>query len=264
MLKDEINNLYAKADRYKARIDAARPLNEREAKDIDAYFKIGLTYSSNAIEGNTLTISETKVLLEDGLTVGGKPIRDYYEATGHANAYDYMLSIAKAKDAPITEEQILKLHKLFYALVDEGNAGAYRTERVFITGTEYVPPTPDQVPEAMKKYIANMNKLRNHVHPIEYAAMAHKGLVDVHPFLDGNGRTARLLMNLALVQAGYGIAIIPPARRGEYIDALRISQLERNADNTPFFPLIADCVIETQKDYCRLLGLSIEDMEPRE
>ncbi len=264
MQNEELIRLYEKADRYKANIDSVRPLTEREAKNLDDYFKIGLTFSSNAIEGNTLTISETKVLLEDGLTVGGKPIRDYYEAMGHGKAYDYMLTLTKDRSAPLTEEQILKLHKLFYALVDEENAGAYRKERVFITGTDYTPPTPGKVPVTMKKYVADMNALRGSVHPIEYAALVHKGLVDVHPFIDGNGRTARLLMNLALIQDGYGIAIIPPVRRGEYIDALRASQRAKNPDNTPFLSLIADCVIETQKDYCRLLELPVRDSDTHE
>ena len=259
MKNEELTQLYKKADRYKARIDSARPLTESEAKNLNDYFKIGLTFSSNAIEGNTLTISETKVLLEDGLTVGGKPIRDYYEATGHGKAYDYMLTLAKNRDAFLAEDQILKLHKLFYALVDEENAGTYRRERVFITGTDYTPPAPDKVPAAIKKHISEMKALRGTVHPIEYAALLHKGLVDVHPFVDGNGRTARLLMNLALIQDGYGIAIIPPVRRGEYIDALRASQRAKKPDNTAFLSLIAECVIETQKDYCRLLDLPVRD-----
>jgi len=264
MRNEELTRLYEKADRYKTRIDSARPLTERETKNLEDYFKIGLTFSSNAIEGNTLTISETKVLLEDGLTVGGKPIRDYYEATGHGKAYDYMLTLAKDSNNKLTEEQILKLHKLFYALVDEENAGTYRRERVFITGTDYTPPAPEKVPAAMKKYVADMNALRGSVHPIEYAARIHKGLVDVHPFIDGNGRTARLLMNLALIQDGYGIAIIPPVRRGEYVDALRVSQREKQPDITPFLSLIAECVIETQKDYCRLLELPVRDNEAPE
>ena len=260
-MESEINRLFAKADRYKERIDAARPLSTREAKELSDYFKIGLTYSSNAIEGNTLTISETKVLLEDGLTVGGKPIQDYYEATGHGKAYEYMRTLANS-GAPITEAQILELHRLFYSLVDENAAGKYRTERVFIAGTEYLPPAPENVPTQMREAIAYMQNLYGTVHPIAYAALIHKRLVDVHPFIDGNGRTARLLMNLALLQAGYGIAIIPPVRRGEYIETLRISQRENRPDNDPFIALIAECVIETQKDYCRLLGLPIKDTEP--
>ena len=124
MLNAEKIKLFEKADRYKTKIDSARPLSERETKSLEEYFKIGLTYSSNAIEGNTLSLSETKVLLEDGLTVGGKPIRDYYEATGHGKAYEYMLSLAKDRNGLITEERISGMHRLFYALVDEESAGA--------------------------------------------------------------------------------------------------------------------------------------------
>lgn len=251
--------LYEKANRYKDKIAAARPLSAREAKNLDEYFKIGLTFSSNALEGNTLTITETKVLLEDGLTVGGKPIRDYYEATGHAKAYDFMLTLARDRNTPLSEEQILKLHKFFYAFLDEDNAGVYRQVSVFISGTDYVPPGPDVVPAAMQVFVGEMNALGGSVHPVEYAARLHKGLVDIHPFVDGNGRTARLLMNLALVQDGFGIAIIPPALRGEYIDALRAAQRAESPDDTPFLRLIAECLIETQKDYCRLLQLPTKD-----
>lgn len=245
--------LYEKADRYKEKIAAARPLSTPEAKNLDQYFKIGLTYSSNALEGNMLTITETKVLLEDGLTVGGKPIRDYYEATGHAKAYDFMLTLARERNNPVSEKQMLKLHKLFYALLDEENAGSYRQISVFITGADYVPPGPDEVPGAMKAFVRDMNALQGTVHPIEYAARLHLGLVNIHPFVDGNGRTARLLMNLALIQDGFGIAIIPPVLRGEYIDALRAVQRAKTPDETPLLRLIIECVVETQKDYCRLL-----------
>lgn len=251
--------LYEKADRYKEKITAARPLSTPEAKNLDEYFKIGLTFSSNALEGNTLTITETKVLLEDGLTVGGKPIRDYYEATGHAKAYDFMLTLARDGNTPVSEKQVLKLHKLFYALLDEENAGVYRQASVFITGTDYLPPGPDEVPAAMKAFVTEMNALQGAVHPIEYAARLHMGLVNIHPFVDGNGRTARLLMNLALIQDGFGIAIIPPVLRGEYIDALRAAQRANHPDDAPFLRLIAECVIETQKDYCRLLRLPTRD-----
>jgi Fic family protein len=210
--------LYEKANRYKDKIAAARPLSTREAKNLDEYFKIGLTFSGNALEGNT---------------------RD--------------------RNAPLSEEQILKLHKLFYALLDEDNAGIYRQVSVFISGTDYVPPGPDVVPAAMQVFVGEMNALRGSVHPVECAARLHKGLIDIHPFVDGNGRTARLLMNLALVQDGFGIAIIPPVLRGEYIDALRAAQRANNPDDTPFLRLIAECLIETQKDYCRLLQLPTRD-----
>ena len=118
-----INDLLKRIDDYAAVIRAYRPLSEAEVKELDAYYRIGMTYSSNALEGNSLTLSETKVLLEDGITVGGKPIRDCYEATGHAKAYDYMLSIARSGELSITEDVIRRLHRLFYHGIDPDAAG---------------------------------------------------------------------------------------------------------------------------------------------
>ena len=248
--------LFDKADKYKETISKSRPLSEREIKEIENYFKIGVTYSSNALEGNSLTITETKILIEDGITVGGKPVKDYYEASGHSNAYDYMIKIAKEKPIVINEEIILKLHNLFYNKVDSENAGKYRIEQVFISGTEYLPPAAEEVPQLMKEFIENINLKKDILHPIEFAALLHKGLVDIHPFVDGNGRTARLLMNLVLVAYGYGVALIPPVLRREYIDSLIISQREKNSDVEPFIKLIAECVIETEKDYCMILKIT--------
>jgi Fic family protein len=193
------------------------------------------------------------VLLEDGLTVGGKPIHDYYEAVGHAKSYDFMFEKANEKSLIITEKIICKLHFLFYNAIDYENAGKYRQTQVFITGTEFMPPSPAHLPALMKKYVETMNEPKAAMHPIEFAAMVHKGMVDIHPFIDGNGRTARLLMNLAMINSGYGIVIIPPVLRGDYITALQISQRKDGADNKPFIRLIAECVEETQKDLLRLL-----------
>ncbi|MEN6565267.1 MAG: Fic family protein, partial [Veillonellales bacterium] len=228
-----------------------------EIKELDAYFKIGLTYSSNALEGNTLTISETKVLLEDGLTAGGKPLKDSLEAIGHANAYDFMLQIVRKEPFKITEHIILELHRLLYEGIDKQNAGKYRDIAVYITGTDYLPPEPEQVPQLMKEYVNKVNQLSGKVHPIELAALAHKWLVDIHPYVEGNGRTARLLMNLLLMHYGYGIVSIPPVLRLEYIEALCVSQRANQPDAEPLIKLIAECTLETQRDYCRLLRIKV-------
>lgn len=247
--------LFIKADQYRDRINHSRPLTDHEVKSLKAYFNISLTYTSNAIEGNSLTESETKVLLEDGLTVGGKPAKDYYEASGHSMAYDYMRQVASDPDAVISEDVIKRLHFLFYHMIDIEKAGQYRKEQNFITGTQYVPPAPGKIPALMKAFTADMEKLKGSVHPVEWAALLHKGIVDIHPFIDGNGRTARLAINLALIQTGYGLAVIPPVLRGEYIEALKIAQTKNNPD--PFICLIASCVIETQRDYCRMLDIPL-------
>lgn len=248
-----LQELLQKADSYKQKISSARPLAKEELKSLDDYFRIGFTYSSNALEGNSLTISETKILLEDGITVAGRPLKDCYEAVGHGSAYDFMLDLARQKNMSITEDSIKKLHHLFYQKVDAAQAGQYRTVQVYISGTEYVPPAPDEVPRLMAHLAAQIHFSWNTLHPVELAAMAHRRLVDIHPFIDGNGRTARLLMNLILVNAGYGVVSIPPVLRNDYINALSASRLLN--DMEAFSKLIAECVIEAERDYCRLLKL---------
>lgn len=249
--------LLKRIDKYKAVIDTRRPLTKEEIKQLDDYFRIGLTYTSNALEGNTLTISETKVIIEDGITVGGKPLKDCYEATGHAKAYDFMLSAARAENLIFSEEMVLSLHRLFYSSLDTENAGKYRNYQVFITGTEYLPPEASEVASLMKALIVELNEKSKKLHPIMLAAFAHRLLVDIHPFTDGNGRTARLLMNLILVNKGYQIVSIPPILRMEYIGALQAAQKSKNPSDKAFFQLIAECEIEAQKDYCRMFRIEL-------
>lgn len=259
-----VPDLLLKIDRIKHIIDERRPLQEAEVRELDSYFKIGLTYSSNALEGNSLTLDETKVLLEDGITAGGKPLRDCYEAAGHADAYEFMLTLARAENFEISEESILKLHRLFYTRVDAENAGRYRAHQVIITGTEYLPPAPGDVPRLMAEFVADMKTKVDALHPVLLAAFAHRRLVDIHPFADGNGRTARLLMNLILVNKGYCIVSIPPVLRREYIAALKAAQREKNPSNIAFDTLIADCEIEAQKDYCRMFRIPYRDLMENE
>jgi len=256
----ENDALFKKIDRYAATIRGYRPLSEDEIKELDAYFKIGVTYSSNALEGNSLTLSETKVLLEDGITVGGKPIRDCYEATGHARAYDFMLTLARSADFTFTEESVKRLHYLFYNGIDPEKAGQYRAGQVFITGTEYVPPTAEEVPPMMAAFIDDLNEKKDKLHPVKLSAYAHHRLVDIHPFQDGNGRTARLLMNLILVNKGYCVVSIPPVLRHDYISALQQAQRSEAPSDAAFIKLIADCEIEAQKDYCRMFRIKLPNL----
>ncbi|MDR1292395.1 MAG: Fic family protein, partial [Clostridiales Family XIII bacterium] len=203
------------------------------------------------------TISETKVIIEDGITVGGKPLKDCYEATGHAKAYDFMLSAARAETLSFSEKMVLTLHRLFYSSLDSENAGKYRIRQVFITGTEYLPPEASEIPALMRGFVSELNDKSKKLHPVILAAFAHRRLVDIHPFTDGNGRTARLLMNLILVNKGYQIVSIPPILRTEYIGALIVAQRDKNPSDTGFFRLIAECEIEAQKDYCRMFRIEL-------
>jgi len=234
-------------DILQEKIKAHRPLDAEELRQLKEYYRIGLTWASNALEGNSLTESETKVVIEDGITVGGKPLRDYFEAIGHSDAFDLLYRLAKG-DA-ITEQDILELHRLFYYRIDSEHAGKYRERNVIITGTDYLPPAASALPAAMAEFVAEIPLLRK-MHPVIYAALLHLKLVTIHPFVDGNGRSARLLMNLALLQAGYPITIIPPVLRGDYIAALRESN---RGNNEPFINFITCSVWESQREYLRLL-----------
>ncbi|MFW5770526.1 MAG: Fic family protein [Spirochaetota bacterium] len=243
-----MEDLLYKIDEFQRQINDTRPLARETAMSLKDYYKIGLTWSSNAIEGNTLTESETKVVIEDGLTIGGKPLKYHLEASGHAEAFEEMMKLVSQKS--IAEADILKLHKLFYRKIDEENAGTYRKSQVFISGSHYPLPQPEKVPVLMKNYVKSIENYRVSEHPVIAAARVHLDFVFVHPFVDGNGRVARLLMNLVLLQEGYNIAIIPPVLRGEYVSSIEAAH-ENDAE---FLKLVCRCVYETQKDYLRMLN----------
>ncbi|WP_298268322.1 Fic family protein [Geobacter sp.] len=241
-------NRIADADKLQQEIKQHRPLKGQALKQLQEYFRIGLTWSSNALEGNSLTETETKVVIEDGITIGGKPLKDHFEAIGHAEAFDYLQKLARHKE--ITERDILRLHKLFYYRIGEANAGHYRKQNIIVTGTDVVFPAPSELKELMDAFAEEIPRLRGEKHPIEFAALLHTRLVTIHPFVDGNGRAARLLMNLALLQEGYPVTIIPPVLRSEYLTTVR----ESNTGNVaPFVNLLSSMVWESQRDYLRML-----------
>lgn len=244
------------SEALKAEIDAYRPMNEHTLGQLRAYYRVGLTYASNALEGNTLTETETKVVLEDGITIGGKPMKDHLEALGHAKAYDLLYDLLEKPE--VTEADILSLHRLVVEGIEDTEPGQYRSKPVIITGTPYVPPQPTDVPGQMKAFIeSKLPQWLASEHPVHVAALAHLELVTIHPFLDGNGRTARLLMNLLLLKTGYPITIIPPMLRTDYMASLR--SFQENQDNTLFLNFISNVVYESSKDMLRLL----KHLQPR-
>lgn len=241
--------IYQKIDLFKASIDEVRPFEGELLKEIKSYYRIDLTWSSNAIEGNSLTESETKVLLEDGLTIGGKPLRDTFEALGHAKAYDFMFTLLHSRR--ITETDVLTMHQMFYREIDSEAAGRYRTRSVIITGSKYAVCKPERIQDEMDLLFQWAAEERDKYHPAEFAAQLHKRFVLIHPFIDGNGRISRLLMNTALIQDRYMLAIIPPVLRHEYIALLE----KAHKDDRPFMDFIAERVMESQKEIIRLLHI---------
>lgn len=235
-------------DALQAKLESLRPLPAETLASLRDYYRVGLTWSSNALEGNTLDESETKVVVEDGFTVAGHPLREVYEAAGHAAAFDRLQELVRK--SPIEAADVLRLHRLFYEKIDSDQAGVWRSVRIVVSGSSHRFPAPADVPALMDDFIRWWAETENTLHPVEFAARVHLKFIFIHPFTDGNGRVARLLMNLALLRAGWPIAPIPPVLRADYIQALS------RAGRAParFILFLRDRVRETQREILRLLG----------
>lgn len=216
------------------------------------YFRIKNIYNSNAIEGNTLDVGETRQVVERGLTITGKPLKDQAEARNLSDAVDYLEELAGEKSKPISEYDVRQIHRLVLKDIDDDNAGAYRKVSVKISGSDFEPPAPESVPaemEAFGRWLAESSCVEGDFaswRGIESAAVAHTWLVYVHPFVDGNGRVARLLMNLLLMRYGFPIAIISRDDRLRYYDALEESQ---SSDLSSFMALLTESIRESLQEY---------------
>ena len=235
-------------DALKARLDRIRPLAPDLVENLREVYNIRLTYHSNAIEGNTLTQSETQIVIEKGITIGGKPLKDHLEAINHVEAIDFIRNLAMDERA-ITEWDIRQIHGL--VCKGERNAGAYRTVNVMAAGSNYRYPDAILVPELMQGF-GDWLHSNPALHPVEIATEIHYRLVTIHPFQDGNGRTARLLMNLSLLRSGYPIAVIKTEDRSAYIDA--IVAWQSGGDNSALKETIAKCVESSLVEILSLAG----------
>lgn len=240
-----------KLDLYQQEISKLKLFEGEMLHKIKEFYKIALTYSSNALEGNSLTENETKILIQDGLSVGGKQLCEIYEAVDHAKAYEYIFSLIHNRK--ITEYQIKYLHKLFYYNIDSRYAGVYRNIDVIITGSKHSVAPYQNLKAEMDKLCKFINEERDNYHPVEFAATLHKKFIYIHPFKDGNGRVARLIMNASLIQDGYLPLIIPLILRQEYIDCLE----KAYNDDSSFIEFIKDREIESQKDILRLFHIQL-------
>ena len=248
MTTPERNERIAHIDELQAKISALRPYEGGMLVQLRKYYRLGLTWTSNAIEGSSYTESETKILLEDGITVGGKSLRDTFAALGHARAYDYMFTLLER--AGITEEDILAMHGMMEGGLETGEAGKYRATAVFVTGSTFRFPPAKAVPGLMRDLFGKTLPELADLHPVLRAAKMHEKLVTIHPFSDGNGRIARLAMNTILIQRGFLPVQIHPVIRQKYIDALRHAQM--NNDDGEFVELILQQEIESQKEVLRI------------
>lgn len=228
-----------------------RPLPPSAVKKLQEQFKIEMTYNSNGIEGNSLTLKETFLVINEGITIKGKPLKDHLEAKNHYEALEYLSSLVeKDKKQTISEQLIRSLHQLTVQETEKEWAGKYRNSNVIIGGAEHKPPEAIDVPYEMKKLIKWWGQNQKKLHPIELAAIVHHKLVYVHPFFDGNGRTARLIMNLILMQGGYPLAIILKNDRKKYYRVLAQADKE---NLIPFVRFIAQAVERSLDIYLKTL-----------
>ncbi len=242
------DNYFDEVDSLKRKLDSKRPIPKETLKSLRESINLEWTYNSNGIEGNTLTLRETQVVLE-GITVGGKSIKEHLEAINHEKAILFLDDLVKDNE-PISEWNIKNIHQLILKDIDNENAGRYRKENVTIKGATHIPPDYLKVPELMEKLILTYNTW-NEYHPIIQAALLHGELVKIHPFVDGNGRTSRLLMNLDLMNSGYNPVIIKKESRLKYYEAL--DKAHTTGNYTDFVKLVTKLEVEMLKKYLELL-----------
>ena len=250
---------YAQVDKLKGWLDSFRPLPSAVVAELKQLFDVRFTYNSNAIEGNTLTQSETQLILEKGITVGGKTLQEHLEVVGHRDAIGYVESLAQQEKA-IGEWEIRQIHSLLLMVIDRAEAGRYRQLDVKAAGTEYAYPPHYLLPELMAEFVEWLNSdTARQLHPVDYAAEAHCRFVGIHPFRDGNGRTGRLLMNLLLLRVGYPVVVISNAQRAEYIEALVEAQQRNNL--VAFQSLILAATQDSLVDVLRVAVTTAENQD---
>jgi Fic family protein len=226
-------------------------------KGISRYFRIETIYHSNAIEGNSLTIGETRLVVEEGLTITGKPLKDTLEARNLAHALDLFEQLAERNGVPITAVDLRNLHAAVLKGINDREAGKYRDVNVAISGSPHRPLGAESVPAAMTEFgdWLKANSVAIEGDAIEIACAGHACLAHIHPFVDGNGRVCRLLMNLFLIRNGYPIAVIANEERLRYYSALRAADA---GDLSELCALVVECVRRTLSHYGRIKGTENE------
>jgi len=215
-------DLYERIARKKKDLDSLRPLPKGALEMLRKQFAIELAYNSNAIEGNTLTLRETKLVIEEGITIRGKPLREHFEAINHQKAFEFLEAVIKSRECSVLSEDIIKgIHKIIMAGIDDEYAGRYRNVNVRILGAVKSPPRFEKVPGKMEEFVKYAKENPDSMNEVEMAAAIHYKLVEIHPFTDGNGRCARLLMNLFLMCRGYPVVMVLKVDRKKYYHCLR-------------------------------------------
>jgi len=233
---------FGQIDKLKGWLDGFRPLDPTIVAELKKRYDVQFTYNSNAIEGNTLTQSETELVLTKGIAIGGKTLDEHLEVIGHQEAIAYIEALAQ-QETEIKEWEIKQIHNLILRKINPEEAGSYRTLDVMAAGTNYRYPPHYLLSQLMYDFVTWLNAEEAlGLHPIEYATIAHYRFVSIHPFRDGNGRTGRLLMNLLLIRSGYPIVVIDNQIRNDYINALVYGQQNQD-DLSELLDLVCDATI---------------------
>ncbi len=246
-----IQSKFKEIDKLKSWFDSFRPLDPSVVQEMKKFYDVKFTFNSNAIEGNTLTQSETEMVLEKGITIGGKTLKEHLEVIGHKEAIDYIEELVQ-QESVIGEREIKDIHSVIMQKVDKKEAGRYRNLDVRAAGTGHVYPPHYKVQDLMDNFIDWLQSDEaKMLHPIEFATLAHYKLASIHPFRDGNGRISRLLMNFILFQKGYPVAVISNETRKNYIESLIFAQ-ENKDDTNQFLEIVIDAEKESLIDYLRI------------
>lgn len=247
IIPEEYAALFSRIDGLKAELNRRRPLTQSELKRLQEEFLVEFTYNSNAIEGNTLTLRETALALE-GVTIDQKPLKDHLEAIGHRDAFLYVQQLVTGKEA-VSERSIKDIHSL--VLLDRPeDKGKYRSIPVRIMGAYHEPPQPYLVAVQMEQLLADHEKAKTH--SIEKAALFHLRFEGIHPFIDGNGRTGRLLLNLMLMQQGYPPINVKFTDRRRYYACFDSYYGDGSAQ--PMVSMVAEYLEERLKAYLAIWG----------
>lgn len=230
--------LYNRILQKKKQLEALRPFPKTALERLRGHFRILFTYNSNAIEGNTLTLSETKLVVQEGITIGGKSLREHNEAINHQKAIEFIEQIVSEKKQ-ITEELICQIHGIILNSIEEEEKGIYRKRKVWVEGASFFPAKPDMIPNLMKNFFVWLQTNPEKLNEIEQAALAHERFVFIHPFIDGNGRVGRLLTSLMLMQKGFPPLIILKIERQKYIRTL---EAVHNGNYIPFVNFMGRCL----------------------
>ena len=259
-MPSDLRALYTQLAEMKRYLDEFRPFDAHQIDKLREVFDTEYTYHSNKIEGSTLTLRETDLVVNKGMTIGGKSLREHFEAVNHAHAITRIRELA-GREADIDEHVVRELHALIMQGIDYDFPGRYREERVRIAASQHVPPNYARVPELMSGLYAFHDASKATMHPVRLAAEMHEKLVTIHPFRDGNGRTSRLLMNLILLRSGYPVTVISgePTERLRYYESLEAAQIAQPFDNTAFQRFIAETVHAWLIKYLEMITINGTD-----